>query len=328
MAVCLLTWASMSGAWEQERVTAPMLAPLNAVVIEGRVESRSGIRNLAFGRSGRLSEVTVQPGEKVQRGQLLARLACAEVKEDLLLAEAELRFYRESYTRLRAGPTALDLDIAHERLLLAQADLATATVSRDRLQSLFEQNGFVPKQDIEAAERRMIAARLEVAIHQQVHERTRLLVETGNESEEAAGLEVRAAAARRARHALSMCDIHAPMDAVVTALLLRPGEGVSATSAVMAVVSDDPGTRGVAAWLPVSDRVPVKIGQELRVRIPAAGSDVFKAKVSYIAPLITTAKVAKSSSLDARQEISIWIDVPKAPATVPLHAPAYVDVIP
>jgi multidrug resistance efflux pump len=310
----------------QEREPVPTPVP-RAVVVEGRVESKSGVRNLAFGRGGRLIEVAAQAGHKVRRGQLLARLACGDVQEDLQLAEAELRVFRESYRRLRAGPSVLDLDITRERLALARADFDAAIVSRDRMQSLFERNGLVSKQDIELAERRVIVARLEVAIQQQAHDRTQLLVEA-SDREEAAGEDVRAAAIRRARQAVSMCEIRAPEEAVVLETFLRAGEAVASTTPVLTVVSDDPAMRGISAWVPVVDVVPVKVGQETRVRVPAVGDATFKATIVWMAASMTDSKAARVASSDTRQGIMIWIDASKALATAPLHAPAHIYLAP
>jgi multidrug resistance efflux pump len=298
----------------------------HAAVIEGRVESGAGIRHLAFGRTGRVLEILVEASATVRRGELLARLDCLDIREDVLIAEAELQLYRTSYS-LRDVPTPVDLDIARERLALAQADLAAAIDGRDRLQSLFIQNGLVSKQEMEAAERRARVASLEAAVHQQAYERTERLVSAEEKHEQNAAEQVRVAAVRRARQVLSLCEIRAPLDAVVVEILARAGEGAAAAAPVLSVVAADPATRGISAWIPISSEMSVSVGQELKVRVPAARIDSLDATIARVAPVLT-AKRARSTSGEPDYGLAVWLEVRQTLAEVPLHARAYLDLHP
>jgi HlyD family secretion protein len=326
LAACVLILVSGPAAADQVHEEGVTPAP-RVRVIEGRVDSRTGIRGLAFGRSGRVLEVNVEEGARFRRGQVLARLDCPEVKEDIQLAEAELESYRASYVRLHAMPTTLDLEIARERLELAEAELSAANVSHERLQSLYAQNGLVPKQDLETATQRVTAAKLDVALHRQAHERTRVLVEADPELERAAGEQVRLAAVRRARQVLSMCEIRGPRDGIVVEVFLRPGEGASTTSSVLSMVEDPP-KRGIFAWVPIAAARDVRVGQRLRVRIPMLADTPMSATIAWIAPVVSPANSSRMTSGAAACGLTVWLTVQRALDEAPLHAPAYLYLDP
>jgi HlyD family secretion protein len=272
-------------------------------------------------------EVNVEEGARFRRGQVLARLDCPEVKEDVQLAEAELESYRASYVRLHATPTTLDLEIARERLELAEAELSAADVSHQRLQSLYAQNGLVPKQDIETAAQRVTAAKLEVARYRQAHERTRLLVEADPELERAAGEQVRLAAVRRARQVLSMCEIRGPRDGIVVEVFLQAGEGASATASVLSMVEDPP-RRGISAWVPIRSARDVRVGQRLQVRVPMIGDEPMNATIAWIAPVVSPAKSSRVAPGTAAHGLTVWLSVQQSLDAAPLHAPAYLYLDP
>jgi HlyD family secretion protein len=81
-----------------------------------------GIRQatLALDVGGKLAEVNVQPGRRVQAGDVLARLSLAPLEERVQTASAELEAVRAWLEQLLAGPS--EADVMAARLVLAQAE--------------------------------------------------------------------------------------------------------------------------------------------------------------------------------------------------------------
>lgn len=291
---------------------------------EGRVDSRAGLRRLAFGHAGRISKVAVAAGDRVQRNQLLATMDCSGLKADLAVVEAELELGRLIFARRKQGPSAAELEIAKERLALAQADLATAQVAHDRLESLFRQNGLISKQELEAAARRSIVARLEVATKQQAFELAQNPVRIEDELENSTRERASVANVARVRHQLALCEIASPGDGIVVAVHLKSGEMANAGASVISVFDDR--VRSVSAWIPESEP-QVRSGQKVRIRIPALQERSFDGVISSVSPAVAMADGSLSSAgnnclVDGGTRV--WIDTPAQLSTVPIFSVAYV----
>lgn len=201
-------------------------------VVRACVESKARMRRLAFGRTGRVSQVLVDPGDTVRQGQLLATMECAGLKADLTEAEAELDVEGLAYARRKAWADDAQARIARQELALAQADLALAELNHDRLEALERS---VSRRDFEAAARGVLAARLEVEKRALALEKVKEPVTETDALEHSARQRVRRARIERVRHQLSMCEIASPMNGVVGLVHLHAGEVATAAAPVVTV---------------------------------------------------------------------------------------------
>src|SRR5947207_4871704 len=132
---------------------------------------------LAFNNSERIAEVLVQEGDRVRRGQVLARLdtrrlepqvAQAEAQaaaqrqiverlrhgsrpEEIAQAEAQAAAQRQVVERLRHGSRPEEIAQARANLESAKADAANARRQFERKKTLLD-NSFASQQDADAAE--------------------------------------------------------------------------------------------------------------------------------------------------------------------------------
>lgn len=88
-----------------------------------------GVRQftLAMEASGKLAEINVRPGEKVQAGAVLARLDPAPLAQEVATAQADLELARARLEKLKAGPSETDLAAAQLDLAQAEANLNQLT---------------------------------------------------------------------------------------------------------------------------------------------------------------------------------------------------------
>lgn len=298
-----------------------------ALVIEGRVESRTGVRRLAFGQSGRVARIDADVGEKVRRGQLLAQLDCSGVRAELTAAEAELDLQRLQVARRIRGPTAPEVEVAKERVELAQAELTAAEVDGERMGSMSRyKGGLVSRQELEIAARRTMAARLEVATARQTFERVQRPVLPEDTLEEAAREKIRLANVARVTYQLSLCKIVSPVDGIVAVIHLRSGEVANPADWVVSVVDD--ADRCVSVWIPQPAIGQVQAGRKLRIRIPALNEGAMDGVVTWVSPVMTTEYPATSGPCFFSCGARVWIDASAAIGTVPLYSTAYVHLRP
>ena len=95
---------------------------------DGSVQSAQQL-SLGFEGSGRIVQVTVKDGDRVHRGELLARLEDGPQRARLAAAQANLGSAQDRLTETRTGLTPVEL-AAHHRLA-DQAQVAVANARRD-----------------------------------------------------------------------------------------------------------------------------------------------------------------------------------------------------
>jgi multidrug efflux pump subunit AcrA (membrane-fusion protein) len=106
---------------------------LTATVTGSGNLASSRTSSLAFGASGKVTAVDVKVGDKVKKGQTLARIDTASAERTLTAAKASLESARASYDELTEGQTslerqsaALQVESATQSVTSAQKDLTKA----------------------------------------------------------------------------------------------------------------------------------------------------------------------------------------------------------
>jgi RND family efflux transporter MFP subunit len=179
--------------------------------------------------AGRLAEVLVREGDKVQQGQVLARFETTELQarlneklSSLEAARAESRWAEKD----RADKTAL-----HEQKVTSRAAFEQANAVADAKKSL-----------VAVAE-----AQVEIA-----------------------------------RKNLSDAEVRAPFSGTVGERLANPGESIPVDGRLMTLL--DTTRVEVAAQVPASDVVLLRVGQPSLVVIEGFGERLFPARVTRISP--------------------------------------------
>lgn len=110
---------------------------------ERRVDVRSQIE-------AQIDEIFVSEGEKVAKGQLLARLVDNAQQKDIAVTEATLQQLNAQLTKAQAGPTKEEISAAEQRVQTAQTNYRFTIKQSERYKNLF-QNGTVSEQEYEEA---------------------------------------------------------------------------------------------------------------------------------------------------------------------------------
>jgi RND family efflux transporter MFP subunit len=225
---------------------------------------------LSFKVSGRLSEITVDLGSRVRKGQILAHLDPTDFRLRVRQAEAALQQARARLGLARDG-TDDRVDPEHTPIVRqAHAVLDEARRSRDRMAELWERQ-LIARSELDAtvANLQVAEGRYQDAI-EEVRNRQAVLAERRSE------LAI-------ARQQLLDSELQAPLDGAVRQRQASAGEYLAAGSPVVTLVRTHP----LRLRLAVPERVAasVRVGQPVNVKVEKDPT-VYRGQVARLSPAI------------------------------------------
>jgi RND family efflux transporter MFP subunit len=225
---------------------------------------------VSFKVDGRLSEIAVDLGSRVRKGQIIAQLDPTDFRLRVRQAEAALQ---QARARLGLSPDGTDdrVDPEHTPLVRqAQAMLAEARRSHERMRSLWERQ-LIARAELDTATATLQVAegRYEDAI-EEVRNRQAVLAE-------------RRSAVAIARQQLLDSALKAPLDGAVRQRHASAGEYLEAGSPIVTVVRMHPLRLRLA--VPERVAVDVRIGQMVNLKVEGDRA-VYHGRVARLSPAI------------------------------------------
>lgn len=132
-----LVWRSRLAAQPEEQTRSALVergTMLVAVSASGSVEPQTRV-NLAFESPGRVTEVTVEVGDTVAAGDVLARLDDRQLALQVQQAQAALALAEAQLDQLQAGPQSEEVEMAEANLRAVQAQVSAAAADLDQLEA-------------------------------------------------------------------------------------------------------------------------------------------------------------------------------------------------
>ncbi|GAB4556624.1 MAG: hypothetical protein Kow0047_00280 [Anaerolineae bacterium] len=128
--------------------------------------------HLSFEVSGRVAEITVQEGDAVKAGQVLARLHAPDLEQNVRAAEAALVAAQAELDRVRAGARPQEIAAAEAQAHRAEANLARAQAALDQARATLQQlKAGAREEDRIAAKARLEQAAAQVRQAQAAYDR-------------------------------------------------------------------------------------------------------------------------------------------------------------
>ncbi len=212
--VALLVLAGAGAAWW----LLSRKPPARELVLYGNVDLRQV--ELAFNNSERIAEVLVQEGDRVKRGEVLARLDDSRLEPQVAEAEASAAAQREVVARLRNGSRPQEIAQARANVESSAADAANARGQYERRKTLAEK-AILSHQDLENAKAALDVAEAKLAVNRKALD----LAIAGPRKEDIgqAEAQLRRDEAQWAflRQELADAELVAPADAVVRTRLIE-----------------------------------------------------------------------------------------------------------
>lgn len=258
--------------------------------------------NLNPKAAGRLDTLLVEQGDRVQQGQIIARMDNSELAAQRDQAQAELARTESNLAMLRSGnrPEAIGqarasveqaqaevraaqtrLDLASERVNRNQMLAASGAISRDRLDEVVNEERSA-RANVEQAQARLNNTRQQLSQQQ-----------SGYRVEEIDQAAAQVASARAKLNEVSSrlndTIIRAPFSGIITQRnaiegdFVTPTSFASSTSAATSIVTLANDLE-ILAKVPEVDIGQIKPGQQVEIRADAYPKQVFKGVVRLVSP--------------------------------------------
>ncbi len=298
---------------------------MDKLALYGNVDLRQV--ELSFNNSERISEVLVQEGDKVTRGQVLARLDTSRLKPQTASAQADLDAQQAVVERLHHGSRPEEIAQARANVAAAMADRVNAEQQWRRQTALAEltTGRASSQQDLESAKAALDSAQARLVVAEKALE----LAVLGPRKEDIAQAEalLRADQARLdlLHRQLADSELVAPSNAVVRTRLLEPGEMVSPQRPVFNLAIVDP--KWVRAYVSESDLGKIHPGMRASISADSFPGLSFSGWVGFISSVAEfTPKAVETVELRSSlvYEIRVFVNDPQdqmrlgMPATVAL----------
>lgn len=237
--------------------------------------------DLGFRVSGRLSAVLVEEGDRVQAGQLLARLDNTPYRDELQLAQAQQEQVAAVLAKLEAGARPQEIAQAAALVRERQASVKNLQTEYQRLKNLIA-SGAVSQQSFDNAGAALAEATARLATAQEgLH-----LAREGfrNEDIVAARADLQAAQARLAgaRTRLDDTEIKAPQGGIILTRVKEPGAIVGTGQTVLTLSLDTP--LWIRAYVEEPDLGRVYPGMPAQVFTDSAPDRPYQGQVGFISP--------------------------------------------
>lgn len=324
LAVAVVAAVAFGAWWWLGRSRAP-----SELVLYGNVDLRQV--DLPFNNSERVTEVLAQEGDRVRRGQVLAKLDTSRLEPQLAQAQAAADAQQQAVDRLLRGNRPQEIEQSRANLAQARADAANAAAKYRRVRELWDssQGKAMSHQDLDDAKNAADSAEAKRVAADQALELEVLGPRKEDIAQAQAQLRGDRAQAALIQRQLADAVLVAPLDAVVRSRIMEPGEMASPTKPVFSLAILDP--KWVRAYVSEADLGNVRPGERATISVDSFPKRAFRGWVGFISPTAEfTPKTVQTTELRSSlvYEVRVFVNDPKdelrlgMPATVRLPLPA------
>jgi multidrug resistance efflux pump len=275
-----------------------------SLTVSGQVSACSEIKVLVE-LPGRVEEINVSLGDKVEKGDLLVKLDSRDQEVQLQQAGAALAAARAQLAEALAGARPQDLTQARAGLMQAESAYETAKTELERMEVLYRE-GIISLQQLEMARTQYTAAEAGMQTARAIVEKMEEGVSEHTLQALRAQVQQAEAGTAAARRQYERMFLKAPISGKVAMVMVREGEMAGTGSPAVFLVDDDPVYIDVFVdEMQVGYLAP---GQEVRVEVPAAvaynhGEGVSGDSLGGIISGVSPASLSGSRSFQVRVNV-------------------------
>ncbi len=251
--------------------------------------------NVSAETGGRITEIPVNEGVYVNKGEVVGRLDSKLQELQLEQAEARLRAAVEKAGEAKSGNREQLIDQAQYTVSQfasleqgARQTMENARENLDRVQRLYSEGG-AAQQQVSDAETRYAAAKAQYdaySAQKRAAEEQLDLLKSGATPEAVniadAGVELARADLEIARNNLEKTTLSAPVDGVISSVNYTMGEVVSPGAALVTILEND--DLWIDVYVTETELPQIKPGQPAEIKIDAFPDKVFHGEVTFISP--------------------------------------------
>lgn len=266
--VCICVWQFWPGPKEKE------------LILYGNVDIRQV--DLAFRVGGRLTDVLVEEGDKVEVGQPLARIEKDILEQQLAAAKAELQIQQANLLRLEKGYRIQEIAQARAAVASAEAQAENAKIAWKRITRLRSGNAASQKDlDNAAAVKKETGAALRSA-----REHLAMLMAGFREEDVLAQkASVESAQAQFNKAAIQLADavLYAPQKGIILTRAREAGAIVSEGQTIYTLTLNDP--VWIRAYVDEPSLGLIYPGMEVEVETDSVPGKKYPGTIGFISPL-------------------------------------------
>jgi secretion protein len=293
------------------------------LVLYGNVDLREV--SLAFKNSDRISDILVEEGDAVKKGQVLAKLDTADLEHRMDITRSQVDAQQAVVDKLHNGTREEDLRSAEAKVREARAEKDFLTSDYQRKQDAFQASGgkSVSRQVLEDARTKLQVAEAKV---NEAEEAQNLAV-AGPRSEDVAAGEAQLDALKNTlkqeEYTLSQSELTAPQDGVIRSRLMEVGDMASPQKPVFRMSLNT--KKWVRVYVKEGDLGKIHEGMDARVYTDSDPKNPVKGQIGYISSTAEfTPKNVETSELRTAllYEVRVYVTDPEnrlrmgMPATV------------
>jgi HlyD family secretion protein len=273
--------------------------------IYGNIDIRDA--NLAFNEQERIAQVLVEEGDRVKKGQVLARLQTHRLEARIEEAEAQIAAQQEVVKRLEAGTRPQEIEQARAEVVAVKATVRNSMLNFERI-SKTSGAGATSQQALDNAR-----AQLDVDQAQlKVKEKALNLALEGPRKEDIAAakntLEALKASLSLLKIRLADMTLISPSPGIIRNRILEPGEMASPNQPVVTLALTDP--KWVRAYVPEPDLGRINLGMKAKILSDSFPDQSFEGWIGFISPVAEfTPKTVETEDLRTKlvYEVRVFV---------------------
>lgn len=281
------------------------------IVLYGNVDIRQV--SLAFETAGRIENMTVQEGDRVKKGQVLAHLNTESLSIQAQQADAQLQVQQQTLNEQAAGNRPEEIAQAKAQVGSAKAQLENADKQYQRLAVLNNSSlgQAVSKQEVDAAKSTMKTA--EAALRESEANLQLLLKGVRKEDREAAKAQYESTKASLdlIKYQIAQSELRSPVDGVVRARLQEVGDMTTSSKSVYTIALTDP--KWVRVYASETELGQIKMGSTATILRDSQPDQPITGKIGYISSVAEfTPKTVQTEDIRTTlvYEVRIYVNDP------------------
>ncbi|MFT5701832.1 MAG: HlyD family secretion protein [Desulforhopalus sp.] len=282
--------------------------------------------SLAFNEQERITEVLVEEGTRVKKGQVLARLKNDRIEAAISETSARIGAQAEVVKRLKAGSRPQEIDQAQAEVEAAQVQVANSQQVMTRLEQT-SVNGATSKQDVDNARSILLVERAQLKVKQKA---LNLIMEGPRQEDIAAAewqLEALQAGLVQLNVRLADMTLTAPIKGIIQSRILEPGEIAGPQRPVLIMALTDP--KWVRAYVTEPDLGRIRLGLKARVFSDSFPGQPLDGWIGFISPVAEfTPRAVQTEDLRTKLVYEVRVFVPDSEDRLRLGMPVSVIVDP
>lgn len=229
---------------------------------------------------GRILELNIEEGQKVKKGEIVARIDCTDLELQLKQAEAGVKGARAGLKLIEEG--ARKEDIRWMKQVIKQAKISTEKIENDlKTFGPLVESGAISRKEYDDLQ---IARQMAEAKHAEAKQQYIKMIKGARPEEIEAALalvEQAEATVNVIKQKITYCEIEAPASGTVMYKLAEPGEA-AAPGLPLGIIADFSRVK-VKGYVSEKELGHVKIGGAVYVYIDSHPQKPIKAKVTHVA---------------------------------------------